>query len=164
MSLTPDCAPVPLPQGLAAFLLSETPAMWHEFALGLDFADPHATIDLLLAAHAITRSADCDRATAALILAKATAAGFHRAEAPAAFDAGAARAFALGLAGDIAAGRFARARFALPPEALRLIIRQLGPRGALRLPPLSLGHVPHRARFAFAGWHPVRRPAQARSA
>ena len=73
-------------QGLTAFLLPEGPDMWHEFALGLDFADPRATIDLLIAANAITLRPDCDRATAALILAKAAAAGFHRGEAPKGFD------------------------------------------------------------------------------
>ncbi len=155
---------VPLPQGLTAFLLPEGPAMWHEFALGLDFADPHATIDLLIAADAITRRPDCDRATAALILAKAAAAGFHRGEAPIGFDEGAARAFAVRLTDAMVTGAFATARFGLPPEVLRLVIHQLGPRGPLPLPPLSLGHAPHRPRFGFAGWHPVRRTAQARSA
>ncbi len=138
--------------------------MWHEFALGLDFADPRATIDLLIAANAITLRPDCDRATAALILAKAAAAGFHRGEAPKGFDDTTARAFAVRLTDAMVTGQFTAARFALPPEALRLVIRQFGPRGPLPLPPLSLGHAPHRPRFAFAGWHPVRQPARARSA
>lgn len=156
--------PVPMPQGLTDFLMPLGAAMWHEFALGLDFSDPHATIDLLLAANAITSHPDCDRATAALILAKAAAAGFHRGEAPAGFDGQAARAFAANLADRMVTGAFATARLALSPEALRTVIRQLGPRGPLPLPPLSLGRSAHRARYGFAGWHPVRHAAQARSA
>lgn len=152
---------IPMPEGLTAFLLPEGPAMWHEFALGLDFADPHATIDLLLAADAITARPDCDRATAALILARAVAAGFHRGEVPLGFVPGAAQAFAARLAADLRAGRFAQGRLALPPEALRLVIRMLGPRGPVPLPPLALGSLPHRPRFGFAGWHPVALAGQA---
>ncbi len=73
---------IPMPLGLAAFLDMEGPDMWHAFALGVDFQDPRASIDLLLAADRITRSPACDRATAALLLAKAAVAGFHRGECP----------------------------------------------------------------------------------
>lgn len=150
--------------GLTAFLMPEGPQMWHEFALGLDFADPHATIDLLLAADAITSHPDCDRGTAALILAKSAAAGFHRGECPVAFDERAARAFVIRLSDAMVTKAFATARLGLPPQALRLVAQQLGPRGPLPLPPLSLGHMPHQPPFTFAGWHPVPLPAQARSA
>ncbi|MFZ1467691.1 MAG: hypothetical protein WAT09_01805 [Paracoccaceae bacterium] len=153
-----------MPQGLTACLVPLGPDMWHEFALGLEFSDPHATIDLLLAADAITSHPQCDRATAALILAKAAAAGFHRGEAPAAYDGAAARAFANRLTELMVTGTYASARFALPPLALRLVIRQLGPHGPLTLPPLSLGHSPHRPRYGFSAWHPVQACPQARSA
>ena len=153
-----------MPLGLTAFLLPEGPDMWHEFALGLEFADPCATIDLLIAADAITAKPECDRATAALILAKAAAAGFHRGEVPKGFDADAARAFAVRLTDALVTGRYTAARFGLPPEALRLVIRQLGPHGPLTLPPLSLGKGAARARYGFAGWHAVHPLAEARRA
>ena len=130
---------LPMRDGLTAALLPLGPAMWHDFAQTLDWAAPGATIDLLLAADAITDRPDCDRATAALILACAGAAGFHRGEVPAGFDAGAAQAFTRRLHADLAAGRFAVARFGLSPSALQLIHRELGPQGALPLPPLTFG-------------------------
>lgn len=156
--------PVPLPDGLTAFLLPQGPDMWHEFALGLDLADPRATIDLLIAADRITRRADCDRATAALILAKAAAAGFHRGEGPAAMDAGAGRALVVRLSDALVTGAYRQARLGLPPSALRLVRQELGPRGPLAMPPLSFGHVPHAPRFAFAGWRPVGPAPAARAA
>ena len=155
---------IPMHQGLTAFLMPLGPSMWHEFALGMDFADPHSTIDLLLAADAITTHPDCDRATAALILAKAGAAGFHRGEVPKGYDETAARAFAIRLTDAMVTGGFAAVKYGLPPEALRLVIRQLGPRGPLPLPPLSLGHGAHSPRFGFVGWRAVPHPAEARRA
>jgi hypothetical protein len=155
---------IPMPDGLTAFLLPEGPAMWHEFALGLDFTDPAATIDLLLASDAITSDPDCDRATAALILAKCAAAGFHRSTCPPGFDEQAARAFANRLSDALVTGAYSQARYALPPTALRLIAAQLGPNGPLPLPPLRLGRAVHRPRVAFAGWHPVPHAPLARSA
>jgi hypothetical protein len=146
---------IPMPTGLAAFLQMEGPDMWHEFALGLDFADPKGTIDLLIAADRITRHPDCDRATAALLLAKAAIAGFHRGDCPPGFDAGAARAFAVRLTDALVTGAFAKAQLALPPEALRMVRAELGPRGPLPLPPLAFGTRPHQARYDFAGWRPV---------
>ena len=106
--------PIPLPLGLAAFLMPEGPGMWHVFALGLDFAHPCATIDLLIAADAVTRRPDCDRATAALILAKASLAGFHRGQCPPGFDETAVRAFAVRLTDALLTGAFARADQAGP--------------------------------------------------
>lgn len=150
--------PLPLPRGLTAFLLPEGPDMWHEFALGLDFSDPRASIDLLLAADAITSRAECDRATALLILAKARAAGFHRGECPPGFDGDAARAFAGRLSAALAAGAFPTARFALPPQAQRLVAELAG------LPRQRLGWVAHRPHHGFAGWRPVTRALLARSA
>lgn len=137
MTRRPDA--LPMDEGLTAALLRLGPAMWHDFALTLDWAAPGTTIDLLLAAEAVTRRPDCDRATAALILARALAAGFHRAEAPPGFPAEVARAFAIRLQAALAAGRFAAARYGLPPAALRLVQRELGPRGPLPMPPLAFG-------------------------
>lgn len=144
-----------MPDGLAAFLLGEGPDMWHEFALGLDFSCPRATIDLMIAADRIAARPGCDRATAALILAKAAAAGFHRGDCPAAMDAGAGRALVVRLSDALVTGAYRQAKFALPPSALRLVRQELGPRGPLAMPPLSFGHAPHAPRFAFAGWRPV---------
>ena len=155
---------IPMPDGLTAFLLPQGAAMWHEFALGLDFNDPAATIDLLLACDAVTAQPDCDRATAALILAKAAAAGFHRSACPPGFDEGAARAFANRLSDGLVTGAFAQARFGLPPAALRLISAQLGPLGPLPLPPLRLGRAAHHPRFGFDGWRPVQPMPLARTA
>lgn len=155
MFQTASSQTVAMPEGPAAFLMAEGPEMWHEFAIGLDFADPHATIDLLIACDRITCHPDCDRATAALILAKCAAAGFHRGEAPAAFDTRAARAFARQLTDALISGAFAQARFALPPGALRLILLQLGPGGPLPLPRLAFGRGAHHPHYAFAGWRPV---------
>jgi hypothetical protein len=147
--------PIPLPLGLAAFLMPEGPGMWHEFALGLDFAHPCATIDLLIAADAVTRRPDCDRATAALVLAKASLAGFHRGQCPPGFDETAVRAFAVRLTDALLTGAFARADLALPPTALRLVQAQLGPRGPLPMPPFAFGSRAAGARYGFAGWRPV---------
>ena len=155
------CNPLPLPEGLTAFLLPEGPAMWHEFALGLDFADPLATIDLLLAADAITSRADCDRATAALILAKAMEAGFHRGGCPPGYVEEAVQAFAIRLSADLAAGRFPVARFALPVGAARLVDAQLSPFGLM--PPTPGGAV-HLPRYLFSGWQPFARSQLARTA
>jgi hypothetical protein len=149
---------VPMPHGLAAVLMPEGPDMWHEFALGLDFADPHATIDLLIAADQITAHPDCDRSTAALILAKAVEAGFDRGQTPPGYDEAAACALTLRLAETITKGGYVSCRLALPFDAVQLVTRQLGPQGVLPLPPLSFGQMPHRPRFAFAGWRPQRHP------
>lgn len=146
-----------MPQGLTEFLLGEGPAMWHEFALGLDFEDPRGTIDLLLAADAIIGRPHCDRATAELILAKAMAAGFHQGRCPVGFVEGAALAFATRLAGLLATDVYQTSRYALPARARQLVARQLG---ALGLPAPRAGRVAHRARLAFAGWRPVSRKAQ----
>jgi hypothetical protein len=146
---------IPMPTGLAAFLRMEGPDMWHEFAIGVDFTDPRATIDLLIAADQITRHRDCDRATAALLLAKAAVAGFHRGDCPPGFDETAARAFAVRLTDALVTGAYQTARLALPPQALRMVRAELGPRGPLPLPPLAFGSRPHQARYEFAGWRPV---------
>lgn len=139
---------LPMEQGLTAALLPLGPAMWHDFALSLDWAAPGATVDLLLAADAVTRRPDCDRATAALILARCLGAGFHRGDVPAGFVPEAARAFTIRLQATLAAGRFAVARFGLPPAALRLVQQELGPRGPLPMPPLAFGS--HEAEAPFA--------------
>lgn len=150
-----------MPDGLTAFLLPEGPQMWHEFALGLDFTDPLATIDLLLAAETITLRDDCDGATAALILAKALQAGFHRGACPAGFVEGATRAFAARLTGALSAGRTQPARLALPPQARALVLAQFA---ALGLPVPQPGRRRHHPRHGFAGWHPVARPGLAQAA
>ena len=152
---------LPMPLGLTELLLAEGPQMWHEFALGLDFADPKGTIDLLLAADAVTSRADCDRATAALILAKAMAAGFHLGQCPKGFVEEAALAFATRLAGMLASESYTTSRFALPAPQRKLVAARLG---ALGLPPLRHGRVTHRPRLGFAGWRPVRHPATAQPA
>ena len=156
--------PVPMPEGLTAWLVPQGPEMWHEFALGLDFADPCATIDLLIAADAVTRRPDCDRATAALILARAAGAGFHRGLCPPGFDGGAARAFVVRLSDAMVTGAFAEARLGLPPSALRLVRHMLGPRGPLEMPPLSFGSGPHASRHVFACWRPMRAGRMVRAA
>lgn len=142
---------IPMPEGLTACLLPLGPAMWHEFALHLDWATPGGTIDLLLAADRITRQPDCDRATAALILAKAAAAGFHRGAVPPGFEPDAARAFTRRLCDDMVTRRFATARFGLPPAALRLVHRELGPHGPLAMPPLPFGRGAHNPPHGFDG-------------
>ena len=144
---------LPMPNGLTQEILPLGPDMWHEFALGLDWADPHATIDLLIAADQIIRQPACDRATAALLLARASSAGFHRGQAPAGFDGQAARAFTIRLTDALLTGAFPTARLLLPPTALRLVLQQLGPRGPLPMPPFSFGNHPHKPPHAFAGWH-----------
>lgn len=149
------CVSIPMPDGLSAFLATEGPDMWHEFALGVEFSEPKGSIDLLIAADQVTRSPNCDRATAALLLAKAAEAGFHRGECPPGFDPMAARAFVVRLTDALLTGAFRQARFALPPTALRLVLKELGPRGPLRLPPMAFGSQPHRPSHDFAGWRPV---------
>lgn len=134
-----------LSHGLTAFLLPLGPAMWHEFAMGLDWYAQGATIDLLLAASRITAQPGCDGATLALILAKARNAGFHRGEVPPGFDAGAAQAYISALIPRIEGSRLPRARFALPLEDRRLIHTQLG-----LILPLSGTRI-HNPPYAFFG-------------
>ncbi len=129
--------------------------MWHEFAIGVDFADPRATIDLLIAADQITRSPDCDRATAALLLAKAAVAGFHRGDCPAGFDETAARAFAVRLTDALVTGVYETARLALPPLALRMVRAELGPARAAAPAALGLWQPPASGALRIRGLAPV---------
>lgn len=163
-SFPAPAALVALPAGLTAFLIAQGPAMWHEFALGLDFRASGVTIDLLLAADRICARRDCDRATAALILARAVTAGFHRGEVPPGFDAEVARDFTLGLARALREGRYAAARFALPPQDRRRLFLLEDARGPLALPPLALGQAAHEPPYGFAGLRPHLRSATARAA
>ena len=88
--------PVALPDGLTAWMKTQGPKVWHAFARGVEFDDPNATIDVLLAAHWIARQPDMDRATGLLLLARALQAGLHI-YAPPAMDDTAARAFCIDL-------------------------------------------------------------------
>ncbi|WP_395543010.1 hypothetical protein [Neotabrizicola sp. sgz301269] len=163
-SFPAPAALVALPEGLTAFLIAQGPAMWHEFALGLDFRASGVTIDLLLAADRICARPECDRATAALILARAVSAGLHRGVVPPGFDAYAARDFTFGLAKALREGRYAAARFALPPQDDRRLALLAGSRGPLALPPPALGQAPHDPPYGFAGLRPHLRSALGRCA
>ncbi len=142
---------VSLPKGLTAFLLEEGPDMWHEFALGLDWGARGATIDLLLAADRICRHPDCDPATAAVLLAKALAAGFAESRVPPGYDENAAWAFTLRLGQRLTTAPMTPARFRLPPAMRVLVDIHLGPDSATPLPALPNGTRMHRPAFAFLG-------------
>lgn len=157
--------PVPMEEGLLAWTRGQGPDMWHEIACGIDFAEPHATIDLMLAAQWITRQDGCCRATALLLLARLLAADFHH-EAPPHMAPEAARIMARELHRRLAQGRFPVARFRLSPGQMALVQAVLGDRGAMPLPAPALtdgteiAHPPH----AFLGWRPVSHRRAARPA
>lgn len=136
--------------GLVEFILPLGSSMWHEFALGLDWRAPDATSDLLDAATAIIRAPGCDLATAALILAKAVGAGLHDGSGPACHDDVAARSFVLWLHGLLRTHVFP-ARFALPPDELRYLGRQLGPHGPFPIRYPMFGTADHHPPYRFQG-------------
>lgn len=149
-------AAVPMEQGLLAWTRSQGPAMWHEMACGIDFADPHATIDLLMAVQWITRQEACCRATALLLLARMVEAGLHIG-APAHLAPDAARVMCQHLQRRLAEGRFPEARFQLTLVQRDLVEALLGDKGPMPLPaPVRAGGtlLPHPP-YAFVGWHPV---------
>ena len=105
---------LPLPNGLKAWMETQGPKVWHAFARGVEFDDPNATIDVLLAAHWIARQPDMDRATGLLLLARALKAGLHI-YAPPAMDDTAARAFCIDLHQRLSLSQGA-ARLPIAPE------------------------------------------------
>jgi len=149
-------AALPMPQGLLAWTRAQGPEMWHELACGVDFADAHATIDLLLAAQWITRQPDCCRATALLLLARMLQAGMHDA-APPQLAPDAARVMVAHLHRRLAEGRFAKARFRLTEAQRAVVDAQLGPNSAHPLPAAMRtdGALQAEPPHAFLGWRPV---------
>jgi hypothetical protein len=149
-------APLPLELGLLDWARHQEPAMWHEIACGIDFTDPHATVDLLLAAQWITRQENCCRATALLFLARLVSAGLHRGG-PDHLAPEAARVMSQHLHRRLSEGRFPMARYHLTLTQQELVETLFGPEGTLPLPDAarasgtSLPHPP----YAFVGWRPV---------
>lgn len=148
--------PLDMTQGLLAWMRTQGPDMWHEFACGVDFRAPEATIDLLMAAQWITRQSDCCRATALMLLARLVQAGIHHA-APPQMAPEAARVMVAHLHRRLAEGRFDAAMFRLTLAQQALVQALLGAGGAMPLPPAVLtwgrhtAHAPH----AFLSWRPV---------
>jgi hypothetical protein len=149
-------AALPMPDGLMAWTRTQGPDMWHEIACGIDFAEPRATIDLLLAVQWIVRQDRCCRSTALLFLARMVAADLHRAGPPQ-LAPDAARVMARELHRRLAEGRFAEARFRLSPGQWAMVEAMLGANGPMPLPPATLvcGTNLAHAAFVFLGWHPV---------
>lgn len=149
-------SPLALPDGLLAWTRTQGPDMWHEMACGIDFAEPRATIDLLLAVQWIVRQEKCCRSTALLFLARMVAADLHRA-APPQLAPDAARVMTRELHRRLAEGRFAEARFRLSPGQWAMVEAMLGPSGTLPLPAPALvcGTNPAHAPYVFLGWRPV---------
>ena len=149
-------APVPMEQGLLAWTRSQGPAMWHEIASGIDFTDPHATIDLLMTVQWITRRETCCRATALLLLAKMISAGLHQ-NAPTQLAPDAARVMCQHLHRRLAEGRFPEAHYLLTLSQRDQIEALFSAAGPMQLPQdtrtsgTSLPHPP----YAFVGWRPV---------
>ena len=149
-------APLPMEHGLLAWTRSQGNAMWHEMACGIDFTDPHATIDLLLAVQWITRQESCCRATALLLLARMVAADLHR-DAPPQLAPEAARVMCRHLHRRLAEGRFPAAHYLLTLAQQEQVDDLFGVEGPLPLPAAattcgaSLPHPP----YAFLGWRPV---------
>ena len=149
-------APLPMEHGLLDWIRSQGPAMWHEMACGIDFTDPHATIDLLLAVQWITRQESCCRATALLLLARMVAADLHR-DAPPQLAPDAARVMCRHLHRRLVEGRFPEAHYLLTLAQQEQVDDLFGPEGPLPLPGAattrgtSLPHPP----YAFLGWRPV---------
>ena len=147
---------LPLPQGLLAWAKTQGPDMWHEIACGADFADPQATIDLLMTAQWILRQPDCCRATALLFLARMIQAGLHEA-APPQMAPEAARLVVRELHRRLAEGRFERAFFRLSPGQKALVHAYTDADHAHALPPAVQANGRHTAHppHAFLGWRPV---------
>ncbi|MCF8512617.1 MAG: DUF4274 domain-containing protein [Rhodobacteraceae bacterium] len=119
MSKIEHSGAVALDEGLMRWMQGQGPKVWHAFARGVEFDDPGATIDVLLAAHWIVRQPDMDRATGLLLLARALKAGLHI-YAPVAMDDAAARAFCLDLHQRLSLAT-APARLPIMPEEEALI-------------------------------------------
>jgi hypothetical protein len=149
-------APASMEQGLLAWTRAQGPAMWHEIACGIDFADTRATIDLLMAVQWITRQENCCRATALMLLARMVAAGLHD-NGPAHLAPEAARVMCQHLHRRLAEGRFPEARYLLTLSQRDLVEALFGAEGPMPLPDAvrasgaSLPHPP----YAFVGWRPV---------
>ena len=143
----PIAQPVALPDGLKAWIETQGPKVWHAFARGVEFDDPNATIDLLLAAHWIARQPDMDRATGLLLLARALRAGLHI-YAPPAMDDTAARAFCIDLHQRLSLTQ-SEARLPLMPEDHAAIEALFHAEAPLPLPACALkrGIVPTNVSF-----------------
>ncbi len=152
MSKIEQTGAVALPDGLTRWMQGHGPKVWHAFARGVEFDAPDATIDILLAAHWITRQPDMDRATGLLLLAKALKAGLHI-YAPAAMDDGAALAFCIDLHHRLSIGP-TDARLPVMPEDAALIAGLFSFEAPLPLQTHALkrGIVP--CAFAFIGNRP----------
>ena len=148
--------PVPMQQGLLAWTRAQGPAMRHEMACGVDFTDPHATIDLLMALQWFTRQDACCRATALLLLARMALAGLHQ-NGPAHLAPDAARMMCQHLHRRLSEGRFPDAHYLLTLSQRDLVETLFGPGGPMPLPDAvrasgtALPHPP----YAFVGWRPV---------
>jgi len=153
-------AALPLEEGLLEWARGQSPDMWHEIACGIDFTAPQASVDLLMTVEWITHQPECCRATALLFLARMVQAGLH-VNAPARLAPEAAAALVEQLHANLAEGRFPEATYLLNEPQRILVDRNIGPEGALPLPPAALvaGHRHAQPPHVFLGWRPVR-PAQ----
>lgn len=127
---------VALPEGLTRWMQGQGPKVWHAFARGVEFDHPEATIDVLLAAHWISRQPDMDRATGLLLLARALKAGLNI-YAPVAMDDAAARAFCLDLHHRLTLAS-TEARLPVMPDDQVLIETLFDDEAPLRLEPVDL--------------------------
>lgn len=152
MRKSEQSGPVALPDGLMAWMQTQGPKVWHAFARGVEFDDPNATIDVLLAAHWIARQPDMDRATGLLLLARALKAGLHI-YAPPAMDDTAARAFCIDLHQRLSL-HHGEARLPLMPEDQAAVEALFSPDAALPLPPCALRSGYQPASYAFHGNRP----------
>lgn len=155
-------AAVPLMQGLTAWMQDQPPEMWYEFARGVQFDAPGATIDLLMTADWIVRQPECDRATALVLLLRTAQAGLFT-SAPAGMDAGVTRAFCLSLHQQLAARRWP-ARWRISTAKLQLLRAWFGRDSQMPLPEAVLHgghHAAHPAHVFAAGrpWLLARRLA-----
>lgn len=157
-------AMMPLEQGLARWMKGQSSEMWYEFARGVQFDAPGATIDLLLAADWISRQPGCDRSTALVLLLRAVQAGLLT-SAPPGLDAEVSRAFCLDLHARLARGKWS-ARWRIGTAKLQLIRAYFGADGQLPLPEAVLhgGSFGAHPGYVFAGTRPYtlvqRQPAQ----
>ena len=159
-------AALPLTEGLLDWTRRQGPDMWHEIALSADFSAPTATIDLLLAANWITLQPACDRATALVLLARATRDGLHTGQCPLQLAPEAARTFARVLHAALAANCFLVERVRLGAADLALIDAQLGEDSPFALTleqRRTTGRLSHHAPYALVGQRPVPARTQARA-
>ncbi len=155
---------LPLTEGLLDWVRLQSRDTWHEIAREAEFQAHGATIDLLLALHWISQQPACDRATALLILTRASEAMLHTRDCPVQMVPQAAKSFCRGLHNALRADCFLQETLLLTDEDLAAIDAQLASNGPFCLPAAlrrTSGTIPHHPAYAFVDQRPIMPPLAA---